>query len=272
MIRKSVVSGTFYPGKTSELKKQIENFITNAKIEKKYNDILGIISPHAGYVYSGGCAAYGYKCLQEENFDSVIIIAPSHRMGNFQFSVGAFEKYSTPLGDIEVDQEKVGKLLDEEGFQFIPQAHKVEHALEVQLPFLQTIKSNINIVPILVGRQNNEVSKYLAETLHKVFSKDFTNTKIVISSDLSHYHDSETAENMDGKLAEYVQNNQIEKFRTAIRNHKIEACGFGGILTLMYLADKLGYSNIEKLNYTHSGTLTGDHSQVVGYLSTLFYK
>ncbi len=272
MIRKAKVNGTFYPGDAKTLRKTIRTFLEQVTTKQKYQNILGVIAPHAGYLYSGQCAAYSYSALSKENFKKVVIIAPSHRFGNFQFSVGNFSHYETPLGTVAVDQDICSKLLQNDGFEFAPAAHNSEHSLEVQIPFLQFINPKATIIPILVGRQNPESSHYLAKVLNAVLDKQKDSLRFVISSDLSHYYSSELAEEKDEKLAQFVRAQDINSLVSAIRQREVEACGFGGIITLMDLAKRWNYTGSELLHYTHSGMISGDMTQVVGYLSALYHK
>ncbi len=271
-IRKAVVAGAFYPGEAGMLRKQVENYLSRVQIKYNYKNALGIISPHAGYVYSGQCAAYGFKAIARKDFDLAVIIAPSHRVGGYRFSVGDYDDYETPLGIISVHEEYVREILDFPDFEFRPAAHISEHSLEVQLPFLQVIKPDAKIVPVILGNQNGENSLILAEILSKVFKHRLDKTVFIISSDLSHYYDSETAAKKDNLLAEDFQKSLISKMEQDMHNGKIEACGFGGILFLMHLAHKLKYEKVEILKYTHSGFINNDFSQVVGYLSGVIYR
>lgn len=271
-IRRTLVAGAFYPGEQGILERQISDYLAKVELENKYKHIMGIISPHAGYMYSGQCAAYGFKALQQKDFNRAVIIAPSHRAGGFRFSVGDYDEYETPLGNVIVDKQAVSKLLDLSGFDFIPSAHSSEHALEVQLPFLKHINPEAQIVPIVYGNQNPLNSRELAESLAEQFKDELATTVFIISSDLSHYYDAFSAEMMDKRLIELVQKADIKRLENELSTHRIEACGFGGILTILNLSNKLGYSKIDTLSYTHSGKITLDNSQVVGYMATAFYK
>ena len=272
MIRRPVVAGGFYPGTQNVLEQQVREFLENVEKENEFEDILGIISPHAGYVYSGQCAAYGFKAIQQRDFKTAVIIAPSHRFGDFKYSVGDFEEYMTPLGKIEVNRKLTKQLLDYDELDFFPFAHNSEHSLEVQLPFLQIINSQAQIVPILLGNQSVENSRNLAKILVKIFSDKLATTVFIVSSDLSHYYDGNTALNMDLELASQIETMQIEKVEKLFSEHRAEACGFGGILTLLYLAKDLHYTHVKNLKYTHSGEVSGDSKQVVGYLTSIVYK
>ena len=272
MKRKPVVAGTFYPGSPAQLKGDITRYLEDVSEVKTGMDLLGMIVPHAGYVYSAHCAAFGYKTIQQKDFEIAVIIAPSHRYGHFRFSAGDFESYLTPLGEVEVDRDFVGKLLTYDDFQFFPAAHLSEHSLEVQLPFLQVIKPAARIVPILFGNQTLENSSKLADILLREFSTQLDKTVFIVSTDLSHYYDSDTARKMDSRFADSLLTLNYHNLTKDLRFEKCEACGFGGALTLMQLAEQLKYNKVSVLNYSHSGQVSGDNDQVVGYLSAVLYK
>lgn len=271
-LRKAAVAGAFYPLNPDSLNKQIEEFVSQAPVDNSYKDTFGIIVPHAGYIYSGQCAAYGYKALSQKKFTRAVLIAPSHRFAGFRFSVGNYDYYQTPLGKIEVDKEYSEQLLEDKNFDFILQAHRNEHALEVQLPFLQFINKKVKIVPIVFGAQNYSNSLILSKILTNLFSDKLDETVFVISSDLSHYYDSDIAKKKDGKLADYLKQRDVTKLKENFAAKSIEACGEGGILTLLEMANSLNIKNIRNLKYMHSGEINHDYSQVVGYISTVFYN
>lgn len=270
-IRKSVVAGQFYDSNPTRLKKQINNFLKIAKPKTKYENIFEIISPHAGYIFSGQTAAYGFKCIQKKMYNSVIVIAPSHNPIDCTISVGDYDFYQTPLGDIPIDKNIVQKLLENENIDFSEMAHKREHSLEVQLPFLQTVLADFKLVPILIGHQSLKTSRKLAEILHQILKESNKNFLIVISTDLSHYHDAETAKILDEKVISSVKKMDEVKLDNYIKTQQVEACGFGCIETGILLAKKFGIQNSDILNYSHSGKIFGDYAQVVGYLSAIFY-
>jgi MEMO1 family protein len=272
MIMDPVVAGSFYSSNPIVLRDQINNFLQNVKLEKAYENPLGIISPHAGYIYSGQCAAYGFKALKLKDFELAVIIAPCHRYVGFEYSIGDFEAYRTPLGLAEVDIVETEQLLQDKKFRFISQAFNSENSLETQIPFLQVIKPDARIIPILIGNQSSENSRYLAENLFTHFKQKLEKVVFIASSDLSHYHNADTAGKMDAKIAECISNGDIEALLENIKTGNSEACGFGAILTLMYLSELANYGKIANLNYTHSGEVSHDNDHVVGYLSTIFYK
>ncbi len=272
MNRNPVVAGSFYPGDSDILNKQINQYLKQAIIKDDQRDVLGVISPHAGYVYSGQCAAFGFNALKKKDFDLAVIIAPSHRFADFDFSIDDCDEYLTPLGGVKVAKDIVNELKNKYNMGTNYYANNIEHSLEVQLPFLQQIKPDAKIVPILLGAQSPENSRRLSIILAEYFKDRLDSTVFIISSDLSHYYESETATKMDTKIGENLENMDINKMEDDLQYGKIEACGIGGILTLMYLAKELNYTGITNLDYRNSGDVSGDYKQVVGYISSCVYK
>lgn len=272
MIRNPVVAGSFYPENSSILRNMVNEYLQKAIVKEKQRDILGVISPHAGYVYSGQCAAFSFNAIKKKDFDLAVIIAPSHRFADFDFSLGDYDEYLTPFGGVKVAKNIVNELKDKYNMRTSFHAHNIEHSLEVQLPFLQQIKPNAKIVPIILGEQNPENSRRLARILAEYFKDRLDKTVFIISSDLSHYHDNRIATEMDKGLSENFEDLNINKMEEDFQLNKIEACGMGGILTLMNFAKELNYSNPKILDYRNSGEVSGDYKQVVGYLSGCVYK
>ncbi len=273
-IREPAVSGLFYPGSKVKLEKMIAQMIENAKVEAEPGkEIWGLISPHAGYIYSGQCAAYAYKLILNRNYDTVIILAPSHYVYLEGASVWDTGFYKTPLGKIEVDNEFTSAILKASSkIKFYEPAHLQEHSLEVQLPFLQYCLKNFKLVPIIIGNPEKSFTSHLAEVLFNTINEINRNYLIVCSTDLSHYHSYEVAQRMDKLVAERLKEMDIEGLYELVLSGRGEACGIGPVLTTLYLAKKFNLSNIEILNMTNSGEVTGDRSRVVGYLSGVIYK
>ncbi len=276
-IREPVVSGTFYPAKKDALLKMISSMLNTVNLEKTYEDknIFGLISPHAGYVYSGTAAAYGYSLLKGRKYDTIIILGPSHYTLLNGASVWKNGQYSTPLGKIDIDTEATNFLLDKyEHIEFNQIAHIQEHSIEVQLPFLQyVLKSDFKFVPIIIGNQQLDYIKKLTEALINLLNTNINKKYLFIAStDLSHYHSSDVALRMDGNVASAIESFDIEKLNTIIEERTGEACGIGPILTLMLLSEKLNIKNVDILKLTNSGETSGDYSRVVGYMSAVLYK
>ena len=269
-IRRCIVDGMFYPENKRELSKSINKYL---KVKENFHDadrIIGIIAPHAGYYYSGQCAGYAYKAIKSKNYKTAIIIAPSHKFNHFSFSVGTYESYETPLGNYPVNEDIAEKILENPNFVFYPEVHNVEHSIEVQIPFLQIVKPDCDFVPILIGEQSLENSKILADEIYNLIKDKPKDFLIICSSDLSHYHPAEDAYALDKLLMRYIGKLNIDLMIMDYSHHKVEACGIGGILTMMLLAEKMDLK-VEHLKYMTSGDVSGETSQVVGYLASVIY-
>ncbi len=272
MIMEPILAGSFYTADPEQLRDQINRFLLKADLDRDYQRSLGIISPHAGYIYSGQCAAYGFRALKMKDFQLAVIIAPCHRYIGFEYSVGDFNGYKTPLGQVEVAKEEVDKLLKDKKFQYIQQAYSNENSLETQIPFLQVIKPEAKILPILVGNQCRNNSRHLAETLLAQFGSRLDEVAFIASSDLSHYHKAPIAVQKDNRIAENIRKRDVTSLLDDIENRDSEACGYGPIMTLLYMSLMTDYNLVDNLHYTHSGEINDNDEQVVGYLSSIIYK
>ena len=273
-IRHPVVNGTFYPGNKDTLIKMIASMINNVHpVKKEEKDIFGLISPHAGYVYSGPAAAHGYSLLKGKNYDTVIVLGPSHYTLMNGASTWKDGEYKTPLGSQPIDTEVTNFLLQYEHIEFNQIAHIQEHSIEVQVPFLQyVLKSEFKFVPIIVGNQQYQYTKILAETLTELIKNIPKKYLFIASTDLSHYHSDEVAKRLDKNVVDAIKNFDIEKLVEIINTGKGEACGIGPVLTLLLLAKNMNASDIDILSLTNSGETSGDYSRVVGYMSAVLYK
>ncbi len=259
-IREATVAGAFYPEDRGELKLKVREFLDKARLYK-LREIKAIVSPHAGYIYSGPVAAYSYKQLYNLDPDKkwkVFIVGPSHYSYFSGASVGLFDVYRTPLGPVNVSS--IAKaLLNEEGFHFVLDAHMEEHCIEVQLPFLQYVLPRFEIIPIITS----EISyKYLADVLNRYFTE---NSILIVSTDLSHYYPYEIANKIDNHCNDAVKNLDI------VGLDKCEACGKTGLAASIYLARKNRWKS-KILFHATSGDMTGPKTQVVGYGAYTFYK
>jgi AmmeMemoRadiSam system protein B len=268
MIKKSVVAGSFYPDDKNSLNSLLNNFVKAPK-EINHNKMYAMISPHAGFVYSGQTAGSIYGVAKKYNFKNAIIVAPSHYNNSCDFFVGNYDYYQTPLGNLRTNKEIIQKLIAKPGFSFMTSIDAKEHSLETQLPFLYYINPDIKIVPIIFVRQNLLNAKRLADYLLEYITDD---TLLVISTDLSHFHNATRAQEMDKALIDFVQNNDSDGLYVSISNKIVEACGFGGILSLLIINRTLKNIQMDCLTYSHSGFTTDDHNSVVGYMSCGFFR
>lgn len=269
--RRPAVAGMFYPASPEELRTQISTFLKNAKTPSIHGQVLAIVSPHAGYMYSGQVAAYGYKTVQGKSFDLVVVISPSHRAYFKGASVYAAGDYLTPLGIAKVDRGACEALLSQGNFiQFHPQVHEQEHAVEVQVPFLQSSLTDFKLLPVIMGSQDFASCERLKDALLAVI--EGKKTLIVASSDLSHYHPDNEARSLDHRIVKAIEHFDPEELNNLLSTGKSEACGGGPIITAMLMASSLGARHARVLTYANSGDVTGDRQAVVGYLSAVFYK
>ena len=272
-IRAPAVSGMFYPGNPKTLKRDIERYLSEAVLDPIAGDIVGIISPHAGYMYSGPVAAYGYKAIAGCEYDTVIVIAPSHR--KFFEGAAAIEKggYRTPLGVVEVDEETAGMILKKSSaVKSNIDVHKEEHSLEVQIPFLQIILKSFKIVPLIMGTQDFLTCEALSAGIYETLKNSGKKILIVGSTDLSHYYSYAHAVELDGVVTKHLDDFDMEGLVTDLGEDKCEACGAGPMITAMMLSRKSGANQGKVLKYANSGDITGDKSTVVGYVSAVFYE
>ncbi len=269
--RQPAVAGTFYTNHPQLLRDEIHTFFNSCETDDINGEIMALISPHAGYMYSGQVAAYGYGLLKGQHFDTVIVIAPSHHVhfeGNSVYNRGG---YQTPLGRIPLDTELVGQLEQHPDIiTFRPDAHAREHSLEVQLPFLQDVLDGFSLVPIIMGNQDWDNCVRLAEIVAAAACTK--RTLIVASSDLSHFHDYDTAVQLDSIVLDSIRAYDPRQLWNDIADQKCEACGAGPIVTAMLAAQILGAGTAQVLNYANSGDVSGDRSRVVGYASGVVYR
>jgi len=269
-IRKPVVAGQFYSDDGEILASQIDDFLAKAHREELPGEILALIAPHAGYMYSGQVAASAYRQIKGQPFRSVIVIAPSHRVPFTGASIFHRGGYQTPLGVVTVDS-KLAQAILEGGAQlnFYPQAHSMEHSLEVQLPFLQRVLGDFQLVPIVMGDQDLSTCQTLAEAIASSLGKE--RVLIVASSDLSHYHSYDQAVELDKVILEAVNAFDPLRLHQTLRQGRSEACGGGPMVAAMLTAKKLAASGAKVLTYANSGDVTGDRGQVVGYMAAAVF-
>jgi AmmeMemoRadiSam system protein B/AmmeMemoRadiSam system protein A len=268
--RTSTHAGTWYPGTEKELHNTIQGFLENTR-GRVHGEIFGLISPHAGYIYSGPVAAFSYKTIEGMEFDDVIIIGPSHYHGFCGASVDTVAGRETPLGKVEFD-EKLARMLIESNKEIIYEApaHVQEHSTEIQVPFLQTVLKKFKAIEIVMGTHDYKTCEMLSEAIIKACAD--RKILIVASSDLSHYHSQKEAERLDQLVIDAVSRYDPAVLSNRLSNDSCEACGGGPIITAMLITKKLGATKAKPVMYATSGNISGDYSQVVGYLAAVFYR
>jgi AmmeMemoRadiSam system protein B/AmmeMemoRadiSam system protein A len=271
-IREPAVAGAFYPDKPEVLSRDVKKYLENSKKEKIEGDIVALISPHAGYMYSGQVAAYAYKLVEGRAFDSVVVVAPSHRVLFKGASLYDRGGYRTPLGVVPIDTELSKKMMERrKEIQFLPEAHSQEHSLEVQIPFLQVVLKTFNLIPIVMEpywswETCQSVASAIAETVKG------KRVLLVASTDLSHFYTYNIAVELDKIFLNHIERFDVEGLNRDLKNNRTEACGGGPVITIMLAAKMLGANHGKVLKYANSGDVTGDRSRVVGYAAAVFYK
>ena len=268
-MRVPAVAGYFYPSNRKELEKMLTTFFEKARKEvKERENAIGIIVPHAGYIYSGLTAAYAYASLPKNPKKTIVIIGPNHTGYGSEVSVYPGGKWKTPLGEVEVNEEFVDEIIKNcKLAEKDEAAHIYEHSIEVQLPFLQFLcGNNFKIVPICLMNQSLEVAECLANALMKT-KKEFL---LVASSDLNHYENYEVTQKKDIELIKTIISLDLKKFYQTLERLNVSACGYGVIATLMSLTKKMN-GKIELIKHSTSAEVSKDYLNVVGYGALVAY-
>lgn len=275
--RTPVVDGIFYPSKPVELKRLIEQSFRDQNFgpgkmppSESKRRIYGIVSPHAGYVYSGAVAANGFYEASSMDFNNVVMIGPNHYgigTGVAMMHDGVWE---TPLGQIEINQYLASEISKHSAiFDFDDFAHSRDHCLEVQVPFLQYIKKNeFKIVPIVLILQDIKTAMDVGESISHTIAN--TKTLLIASSDFTHYETNSEAYRKDCELIKAILSLDISEFYAVLERLVVSACGYGAIASIMKAVKDLGATKGELLKYATSGNITGDMNAVVGYSSIIF--
>ena len=275
MIREPVVAGQFYPDTKKDLKQMINDcfkhkFGPRTKNIQSNEKIFGVVSPHAGYVYSGPTACHSYKSISNLNPELVIIIGPNHFGVGKNAATMTDAKWLTPLGTVEVDSEaakqvsEISKIIEIDNY-----SHSQDHSLEVQIPMLQTIFSNeFKILPIILLSQDLETANDVGNAVSEIVKNK--NAIIVASSDLTHYEENSFAHSQDKALIEPILELNVERFYQVLLEKRVTACGYGAMASTMIACKNLGATKGKLLSYTTSGDISGDKSSVVGYGSIKF--
>lgn len=267
----------FYPSNPAELRTTLDQSFRNRKFgpgmpppSLEERKIYGMVTPHAGYMYSGAVAANGYYHISAHDFSNAVIVGPNHYgigSGVATMKEGVWE---TPLGEVEVnttwaqDMAKRSDILD-----FDDVAHGRDHCLEVQLPFLQYIRDEFTIVPVILMMQDIDTAFDLGKAMADT-AAETNDTVLIASSDLTHYEPNESAHRKDNELIGAMLDLDVPKFYSVLERMDVSACGYGAIASVMVAARSLGATKGELLKYATSGDVTGDVSAVVGYSSVVF--
>ncbi len=284
-VRAPEVAGQFYPADPKELREMIVQFLTAAPENTLEGEPVAVLSPHAGYLYSGSVGAYAYRAIQGISFDTVVVLGTAHYFPTQTVSVFDGDGYQTPLGEVKTDQEFIRELLTASPlFQSNSKAHEREHSVETQIPFLQESLSSFQIVPMVVGSSDFETYQKIGKALAGVIVQQQAGGKkilTVVSSDLSHYPGDEDARVVDSSTLQallamdpkYFSRVNAHWMKQGIPRLACTYCGEGAVTIVMVAAKALGANRAQLLRYATSADVPdGDRNRVVGYASVIFVK
>jgi hypothetical protein len=265
MVRKPAQAGRFYMKEPEALREQVEKYVRR-NIKKE--DVLGIVSPHAGYFYSGKVAGAVYSKINLP--DTIIIIGPNHTGIGAEIAIMAEGEWEMPNGKVEIDSSLAKELLSESGglLQEEEEAHLHEHSLEVQLPFIQYFKTDFTIVPICMRDQRVSTCRELGKAIARVI-KSKTPCLIVASSDMTHYESQKDAERKDRLAIDRILKLDPEGLLKTVIDEDISMCGPGPTATMIFACKELGAKRSELVLYNTSAEASGDYSAVVGYAGVI---
>ena len=280
-IRRPTQAGSFYESDAEALKTQIENCFLQELGPKKYpqvnrsgpRKVIGLVCPHAGYMFSGAVAAHSYyELAQDGKPNTIVILGPNHTGYGSALSLMNEGVWRTPLGDVEIDVETSNLIVQETQIVDVDEAaHRFEHSIEVQLPFLQYLYgSEFKFVPICFQMQDLSSAVEVGQALAKVLANK--NALVIASSDMTHYEPQAEAATKDKGALKAVEAMDEKRFYSIIETQNITACGYGPIATVVIAAKGLGAKEAKLLCYKSSGDITGDYSSVVGYAAVSFKK
>ena len=273
-VRRAVVAGAFYPADPERLRRSIEGCFKHKlgpgrlpKPSTSEREILAVVCPHAGYMYSGPVAAHSYLHLASEaKPDVVVIFGPNHTGFGGPVSMWGRGAWETPLGRVEVDETLANSIFESsDQIDMDESAHYREHSIEVQLPFLQYIYGDPRIVPICMGFQDLETSREVGRAVAEVASGQ--NILLLASTDMTHMESQSSANAKDRGAIERIVSMDEAALQKWVRSRRMSMCGYGPVSAALVASKKMGANKAEFLAYQTSGDITGDHSAVVGYMA-----
>jgi len=280
-IRKPAVAGKFYQGTEEGLKSQIEKCFEQEHgpgeipevSERGPQNMVGLISPHAGYPYSGPVAAHGFSKMAESGKPhKVVILGPNHSGFGAELAFDNSEAWETPLGEVNIDQALRDEILSKTlNGELDATAHRREHSLEVQIPFLQYLFANdFEIVPICLKRQDLETCEALGEAIGKV--ENGQNIIVIASTDLTHYESPKSAEKKDNQILEKIKTQDWKGVNELASKSDHSTCGYGPVTATLLATKRMGGNEVNLFKHSNSGEIGGPSREVVGYASLGIYR
>jgi AmmeMemoRadiSam system protein B len=273
--RPSPIAGRWYPGDVQQLTSSVDSYVNAAQLPEIIGQVIGVMVPHAGHVYSGPVAGYAFNAVQGTQPELVVVVSPMHQPYSQPLLTSAHDAYQTPLGTIEIDQHAVAelnmKLEHALGFGLTPIRNDMEHSLEIELPFLQRVLvKEFRLLPVMVRDQSARVGKALGEALAEVLAS--RDALLVASTDLSHFYSQDQANLLDHEMLHRVETFDPEGVLEAEEQGKGFACGRNALAAVLWAARGLGANKVQILKHATSGDVTGDYSEVVGYASAVITR
>jgi len=270
-VRASPIAGQWYPGNARDLAATIDRFLADAPETSIPGEIIGLVAPHAGYVYSGRIAAHAFRLVKDMTFERVVVISPMHQHSYAPVLTTAHQNYWTPLGTIQVDHDLLTALNKQ--MRITPLHQDSEHSLEIELPFLQRVlEGAFMLVPLMLREQSYEVVSKLGTLLAECISQAGAKTLLVASSDLSHHYPQAKAKELDQTMLNMVEAFDPQGVIEVENQGRAFACGRAAIATALITAQALGADGVQIVGYGTSADASGDRSSVVGYGAAAIYK
>jgi len=274
-IRPSSIAGTWYEGQPKRLAESVDSYLEQANIEKIAGKVIGLVAPHAGHRYSGPVAGYAFAAARGLSPSLVAVIAPMHHPYPYPLITSAHSFYFTPLGNIPVARPQLNELsalLEHRlGYGLSALPNDPEHALEIELPFLQRALQNpFHLIPLMLRQQDPHTARILGETLAEILRGQ--DCLLVASTDLSHFYNQPAAEALDAAMLNAAESFEPDTLYEVERTGKGEACGIGALAATLWAAKALGADTVKILNYATSGNISGDYERVVGYGAGVIFQ
>lgn len=270
-VRPSLIAGQWYPGSATELQQTIEGYFARVERSDLPGEPVALVSPHAGYAYSGQTAAYAYSQVRGKSYDAVAVISPLHRVPLGRFAVTDADAYATPLGEVSVDHDLVDALGERVPINRV--GYDGEHSLEIQLPFLQVALGRFRLLPVMVGASSFDAGRQLGEALAQLLDKK--SALLVASTDLHHIDNYQQVVRRDQVVVDAVGSFELDQVREALSPRDCTVCGRIPVYAVLTAAKALGASGAKVLYHTNSGDVTGVRSPgqyTVGYMAAAIYR
>jgi hypothetical protein len=274
--RHSVIAGSWYPGTEKSLARAVDDYLAHVDQPPVAGELLGLVSPHAGYIYSGQTAAYAYHQLQGQQVDTIVLMGPSHRAWVGDYAVSIEDTYETPLGPVPLDHDFANELAEHVPLRRIQ--GDMEHCLEIQLPFLQRQLGEFRLEPMLMSVDDPAAAQRLAAALAEVIGQRAgkgERTLLIASSDLHHIENHEDVVRRDQRVVEAIAAYELERLTSLLMAPACSVCGRMPILSVLHAARALGADAVQVLHHTNSGAVTGQRRSgqyTVGYMAAAVYR